>query len=100
MTEESREVQEIQEDQDLQKIAEAQEAQEAPEAQEVQDDESQMPEQERPGVPPCDQDGTPTVESVVEAVLFASDEPLTEARLANIIETSAQQFLEPVIIRA
>ncbi|MFH1883362.1 MAG: SMC-Scp complex subunit ScpB [Planctomycetota bacterium] len=32
-----------------------------------------------------------TVETVVEAVLFASDEPLSEARLANIVETSVKQ---------
>ena len=102
MTEESREVQEVQEDQDLQEIAEVQEAeeaqedQEAPDAQEVQDDESQMTDEEQPDVPQCDQDGTPTVESVVEAVLFASDEPLTEARLANIIETSSKQVRQHI----
>ncbi|HCO95421.1 MAG TPA: SMC-Scp complex subunit ScpB [Phycisphaerales bacterium] len=99
MTEEKRQVQEIQEDQDLQEIAEVQEAeetQEAQEAQELQDDEFQTPEQERPNTPQCDQDGTPTVESVVEAVLFASDEPLTEARLANIIETSTKQVRQHI----
>ena len=32
-----------------------------------------------------------TAESVVEAVLFASDEPLTVNRLANIVETSVKQ---------
>lgn len=32
-----------------------------------------------------------TVESVVEAVLFASDEPLSAARLANIVETDTKQ---------
>jgi segregation and condensation protein B len=96
MTEEKRQVQEIQEDNDLQEIAEIQEEPEAQEAQELQDDESQVPEQERPDVPQCDQDGTPTVESVVEAVLFASDEPLTEARLANIIETSAKQVRQHI----
>ena len=37
-------------------------------------------------------DAEPTVESVIEAVLFASDEPLTEARLANIIETGTKQI--------
>jgi len=99
MTEEKRQVQEIQEDQDLQEIAEvheAEEAQEVPEAQEVQDDESQMTNEGRPDVPQCDQDGTPTVESVVEAVLFASDEPLTEARLANIVETSTKQVRQHI----
>jgi segregation and condensation protein B len=33
-----------------------------------------------------------TVESVTEAVLFASDEPLREARLADIVGTSASQI--------
>lgn len=37
-------------------------------------------------------DAKPTVESVVEAILFASDEPLREARLADIVETSAPQI--------
>jgi len=32
-----------------------------------------------------------TVETVVEAVLFASDESLSESRLANIVETSVKQ---------
>ncbi len=36
-------------------------------------------------------ENTPTVETVVEAVLFASDEPLSEARLANIVETTVKQ---------
>ena len=114
MTEEKRHLQEIDEDNDLQEMEEAQEepeametletqeeqdsieAQEKQEEQDVQDDESQMTNEERPDVPQCDQDGTPTVESVVEAVLFASDEPLTEARLANIIETSAKQVRQHI----
>jgi segregation and condensation protein B len=33
-----------------------------------------------------------TIESVTEAVLFASDEPLREARLADIVGTSASQI--------
>jgi segregation and condensation protein B len=40
--------------------------------------------------------GDITVESVVEAVLFASDEPLTAERLAGIIETSAKQVREHI----
>jgi segregation and condensation protein B len=36
-------------------------------------------------------ENTPTVETVVEAVLFASDESLTDARLAKIVETSVKQ---------
>ncbi len=34
----------------------------------------------------------PTVESVIEAVLFASDEPLSDARLAKIVEVSTKQI--------
>ena len=37
-----------------------------------------------------------TVESVVEAVLFASDEPLTAARLANIVEVTTKQIREHI----
>ena len=33
----------------------------------------------------------PTVESVIEAVLFATDEPLTDSRLASIVETTGKQ---------
>ena len=38
----------------------------------------------------------PTTESVVEAVLFASDEALTTARLADIVGTSVKQIREHV----
>ncbi len=38
----------------------------------------------------------PTVESVVEAVLFASDEPLTVERLANIVGTGVRQIRKNV----
>ena len=41
-------------------------------------------------------DAEPTVESVVEAVLFASDEPLKEARLADIVGTSARQIRQHI----
>ncbi|MBN1360156.1 MAG: SMC-Scp complex subunit ScpB [Sedimentisphaerales bacterium] len=37
------------------------------------------------------QSEAPTIESVIEAVLFASDEPLTDRRLASIVETTAKQ---------
>ena len=43
-----------------------------------------------------DQDAELTVESVVEAVLFASDEPLSAARLANIVETDAKQVRQHI----
>lgn len=102
MTEKSREIEEIQEDQDLKETAEVQEvqdvseAEEAQEAQDVQDDKPQIPDEEQPEVSQPDQEITTTVESVVEAVLFASDESLTDARLANIVETSAKQVRQHI----
>jgi segregation and condensation protein B len=41
-------------------------------------------------------EGEPTVETVVEAVLFASDESLTDSRLANIVETSVKQVRQSI----
>lgn len=41
-------------------------------------------------------DFEPTVESVIEAVLFASDEPLTPARLGTIVETGVKQIREHI----
>ncbi len=38
----------------------------------------------------------PTVESAIEAVLFASDEPLSAERLANIVETPAKQIRQHI----
>ena len=38
----------------------------------------------------------PTVETVVEAVLFASDESLTDNRLAKIVETSVKQVHQSI----
>ena len=46
---------------------------------------------EQTDFPQQGQDIETTVETVVEAVLFASDEPLSEARLANIVETTVKQ---------
>jgi len=46
---------------------------------------------EQADFPQQEEDIETTVETVVEAVLFASDEPLSEARLANIVETSVKQ---------
>ncbi|UCE50579.1 MAG: SMC-Scp complex subunit ScpB [Phycisphaerales bacterium] len=43
-----------------------------------------------------DRDVEPTVESVVEAVLFASDEPLSAARLANIVETDTKRVRDQI----
>ena len=117
MTEKSQQVEDMQEDQDVQETVEAQEvhqeqdvleaeevqeeqdvleAEEVQEAQGVRDDESQIPDEEQPDVSEPDQEITTTVESVVEAVLFASDESLTEGRLAKIVETSAKQVRQHI----
>jgi segregation and condensation protein B len=126
MTEKSQEIEEIQEDQDLKETAEVQEVQDVPEAEEAQeeqdvpeaedaqeeqdvpeaedvqeaqdvhDDEPQMPDEQQPDISQPDQEITTTVESVVEAVLFASDESLTDARLASIVETSAKQVRQHI----
>jgi len=47
--------------------------------------------EEQNDLPEQGQGGEPTVETVVEAVLFASDESLTDNRLAKIVETSGKQ---------
>jgi segregation and condensation protein B len=105
MTEKSREVEDIQEFEDVQETTESQEvhedqdileAEEAHEAQDVQDDESQVPDEEQSDVLQPDQEITTTVESVVEAVLFASDESLTDARLAGIVETNTKQIRQHI----
>ena len=46
--------------------------------------------------PQQDEDFETTVESVVEAVLFASDESLSETRLAGIVETSIKQVRQSI----
>jgi segregation and condensation protein B len=55
----------------------------------------QLQQEQTPEEAECEQedpDVEVTTESVVEAVLFASDEPLTAARLSNIAGTSARQI--------
>ncbi len=47
--------------------------------------------EEQNDLPEQEQGDEPTVETVVEAVLFASDESLTDNRLAKIVETSGKQ---------
>ena len=93
---------EVQEEQDVSDAEEAQEeqdimeAEDAQEATDAQDDEPQISDEERPDVSQPEQEITTTVESVVEAVLFASDESLTDARLANIVDTSAKQIRQHI----
>jgi len=41
-------------------------------------------------------EGGPTAESVIEAVLFASDEPLSEARLSSIVEIGVKQIRQHI----
>ena len=71
------------------------------ETQELQDQETeyQIPDEEQTEQEELleeNPDNELTVESVVEAVLFASDEPLPEARLANIVETNAKQIRQHI----
>lgn len=37
-----------------------------------------------------------TIETIVEAILFASDEPLTPAKMANIVETTPRQIRDSI----
>ena len=72
---------------------ETQETEPTAESEEVQETEPTAESEEVQEAEPAeqDQDAELTVESVVEAVLFASDEPLSPARLANIVETDTKQ---------
>jgi segregation and condensation protein B len=47
---------------------------------------------------PVSEEPPPTIESVVEAVLFASDEPLSDDRLADIVGITPKQIRENVKI--
>jgi len=80
----------------------------AVDAAESQGSESQPAEAEQPGeaseivavpasdVQTSDSEQSPTVESVIEAILFATDEPLPESKLAGIVETTGKQVRESV----
>ncbi len=65
---------------------------------EEQSEQNNLEAQERPSTepPPQGEGIETTVESVVEAVLFASDEPLTAERLAKIVETSVRQVKQHI----
>lgn len=52
------------------------------------------PSSSEPSPPPSDD--SPTLESVIEAILFATDEPLPEGKLAGIVETTGKQVRECV----
>ena len=60
------------------------------------DEDDQTPEQEQTDQLQPDQGGELTLESVVESVLFSSDEPLTAARFANIVEATTKQVREHI----
>jgi len=45
---------------------------------------------------PAASNDSPTLESVIEAVLFATDEPLPESKLAGIVEATAKQVRDCV----
>jgi len=58
--------------------------------------EEQMDIEEQIGLSQTSEDGELTMESVVEAVLFASDESLTAARLVDIVGTSVKQIRQHI----
>jgi len=74
-------------------VEEAIDGDEEPEDSAKQDESEEEGEEasEEQNQPEDTEEGTPTVESVIEAILFATDEPLTESRLANIVETTGKQ---------
>jgi segregation and condensation protein B len=96
MTEKSREIEDMQEVENVQQEQDIPQAEETQEVQGLEDDDYQMPDEEQSDESTPEQDAAPTMESVVEAVLFASDESLTDSRLANIVETSAKQIRQHI----
>ena len=92
-----REEQEVEEEpaEPIEPVEEAEEIEPAVEEEETEPAEEPEP-ADQPDLPQQDRDVEPTVESVVEAVLFASDEPLSAARLANIVETDTKQVREQI----
>jgi len=58
--------------------------------------EAQQAEEERADAGSPDEEIETTVESVIEAVLFASDESLTAARLCSIVGTETKQIREKI----
>ncbi|MHC4572464.1 MAG: SMC-Scp complex subunit ScpB [Planctomycetota bacterium] len=62
----------------------------------MQEHEDKLDDEKQTDFSQANQDVEPTVESVVEAVLFASDEPLKESRLADIVGTRVSQIRKHV----
>jgi len=71
----------------------SEEESEAAEPEPPADDDSEVEPEEQAEMGP---EQAPTVESVIEAVLFASDEPLTDSRIANIVETTGKQVRQSI----
>lgn len=71
-----------------------QEESELTEAVEDAEQQEQLQEQPEPAEPA--EDVEVTTESVIEAVLFASDEPLTVKRIADIVETGVKQVKDNI----
>ena len=86
---------EEEEEEEAEPVEEAEEIEPAEKADETEPADEPEP-ADQADLPQQDQDVEPTVESVVEAVLFASDEPLSAARLANIAETDTKQVREQI----
>ena len=72
---------------DVQDSTESEDADDEP-AETKATDETEVTDEDEPEVT---EEQPPTVESVVEAILFATDEPLTDGRLSSIVETTAKQ---------
>ena len=67
----------------------------------TEEEEAAIPVQEAPAEAPAPEappqpELVPTVESVLEAILFATDEPLPDSKLAGIVETTAKQVRESI----
>ncbi len=73
-------------------------AQEAAEPQMEPQPEPALEPQSAAETQPVSEEPPPTIESVIEAVLFASDEPLSEDRLADIVGITPKQIRENVKI--
>ena len=69
---------------------------EAEDSTEPEDAEDKTVEAEAVQVPNLVEEQAPTIESVIEAILFATDEPLTDGRLSTIVETTAKQVRDCV----
>lgn len=70
-------------------IGDSEDANEAEET--VEQDDAETESTQDDSQPEEAEEPAPTIESVIEAILFASEEPLTDNRLAGIVETTSKQ---------